>query len=1712
MSIIQDFQEGNNPKNKDNLKVPNIKTPLPQLQPQSVEQQLGQTPLTSTTNIVPPNKQLPVLPNNSPDNYYSETPISQTDNVDPAPTAGESITTETNTESDTTSSPSTNNSQSTPPTTSTFNLPGEIQPTSAPVLSGETYGSVDSAVSKDYREELIRQGKINQAVVDENELTNNYIPTLYIPTPNYSSQWKAGYSRISNFANSVSTAANIQALPQTRTDPRQYRPDSTKPLGANSSYYNQPNNTYGPVDTRQLLPGTNVGNNPFLYFINLLGSVPMGGAAEVKKNIDNGLKSIPLIGNALYNLNNLPNWTVRQLFNYTPTNVNDLKPKNAADLAGQTGNIINSASGGLPGLVGGIVNALAMKTAENAIKGNRPNYSPTANGLLDPDLKYKGNYLLDVFKGAGYSFSDYEYNTQGVKNPIGLKAGRDPGNAGIEYTNPLTYVGLLLDVGMPDATDAIKPIYSLAKKMGIIKAPSKVPIKAPEKIVQAPKPEPKPYTPIPPESALVKVTPLNIPKKVNPPSPINPTLITPYRGPTPSPLKVPNIPINKTFNLGEAKANEAMSILNSARASLNNNKPLETAQKLREFGNSYKGYGLQADARNIIGLIRNGEYSKAREALNSLNASIDQYSIRTPKLASNSVEVSTKLNEVSVSLNSNNISGALTAIQGIPESGKLARFLKKGDIQASKVELNKLTTQINEAQRITQEADGVITIDVTPIGSSVVPNKPTKVLLINSEGTLVKRTTELVPEVEAIKLIIGRDVEVPVIKLNDLGRLKEVVNELPPSPVKGLLPESNVTTSAVEGVVNKTPLQNVVDDLETKALTPTSVETKAPSPAPELVSPSIPLKVEKEADLVRETSELIRLQNKPNIRPAKIEAQKDVVETLKKEVETISNTPEPKTKVLPAIALKGELTVSEAAKLLSNNIPGTQIGEEVVKQAKRTKDQVLALMRVVPAPDGKPIISSAYRGILKDKVRIQRWTDVKKILEARGIQDPVYYRLFSENGAPIDIAALSDPNFRIVVDPPKAYKAQKEVVVDNSRYASVIEGGDTVLTQKSTQTINTSVKQSFLPGYEKPRIKAKASNNKINYLTDNKAKGELKRVLVSEIDNAWKEKKIGADGIGSVKKKYEEALLKIANTDEPVTIPQISVGSDGQVKFLKGANEFAVLRDSGVTEIPVMMTGTGYWKGTELNKTRAINELKREQKRLQKALNSTDDPAKVEDILARLEEITDQLNNPDVKNPAVLKELQNEIIPDNQIGKSQPVVEATAIKLEAERDLEEISDVVNKLEYELGQQELALSESVRIIENTADIGRKSISEADIISPQVIEDIATNYNSKEIVLEAIKNIEPRDKKGLNNLIKRAQELFKTKAGDDAALLDNFNEELDSTLRPLREAIDSLREGEKLDVFKYDEVIDSLADSPINSKPFYHGSSVVNWSPNYDPISTGSNAEWGQGLYLSTDPERASHFAKATVGENLPYIEDRNFGTPKVYELKPNLDNVIDVNEPASKTVKKLFVNSLQSVVGKGTEASKRFVQIVKRNTDTITVSELYGAIERALVKSGDNSEATLSNVKRQVNYSLREAGFDGLSDGNTLNVLDTSKVQVINTQALDNVDEIGSAIARHNADSMTALDNPNIPSAQVNHMESGVRLQSQLREDTINKLKEARQKQVEAISNLDEADTELTELAQREKEVNRLQQLEKDQKEMERLDRELSKPNDNPCEF
>jgi len=112
-------------------------------------------------------------------------------------------------------------------------------------------------------------------------------------------------------------------------------------------------------------------------------------------------------------------------------------------------------------------------------------------------------------------------------------------------------------------------------------------------------------------------------------------------------------------------------------------------------------------------------------------------------------------------------------------------------------------------------------------------------------------------------------------------------------------------------------------------------------------------------------------------------------------------------KVISGNVLTGVQKNSDIVSALSTMKPGMQVDPAMLNKSLRTIDEMDWLARVIPGPDGAPLLG-------KDAVALKRWGQIDTLLQERGATDPIYKTIFAPYGAEIPKSVLAGGEFNVL--------------------------------------------------------------------------------------------------------------------------------------------------------------------------------------------------------------------------------------------------------------------------------------------------------------------------------------------------------------------------------------------------------------------------------------------------------------------------------------------------------------------------------------------------------------------------------------------------------------------------------------------------------------------------------------------------------------------------
>lgn len=1677
MSIIQDFQNSND--NRKDLNTPKINVALPPtqgLKPADMSEVTGAVqPAPSPTPAPTPQPAItaPPSPVVTP---QVETPAESVAVSPESPVAPPQVELTQDQQVD----QFINQTLDTDMSSTTKNLPS---------LDGVTYDDVANVQRSDadlqqgnidIQTQLMMQGKSVASSIEDAYNMGEFQPTLIggDSMPYLTDQINEGNRVRAGLANNivaerqeiVEQSFQPKPLPQTETDPTKPRPDTTASFNRQwSSFFNNA------LTPGQYEPGKGrfgeAGNGIIGGLIYGLG-LPQNLAFGLGLDIENTVQRSPLGG--VYN------------------KVGDVARSGlqaGLNAIGTFGNFVNSKIGM------GQVNTQLPK-----------DFDP-----VRADPKFKGSYTMNALRGEQFSFSD---NSTGKNNPLGI---RSDGN------NPSFMIGLAADVLLDPAGTLLSVLKPLQQGNRVVRTAGRAAEVAVDPIGQA----------VFPALGTVTTSIFRNPKPTLPPASSAPTAKPPKQGRK-----------KKASQAGVVTPTNTKPQTINAKPNVDAEPPkgttLHQAWQQRQVARKAQAQTEQVK-RVIIPAPPKDVPKTARQILDNAQAKIQE-------------QVAEKMTVT--------MPGGKPAVRNIPKPTSAQIAIED---QAGKVQLQPLTPEVlirkaseEAATRTVAKLPGVKKAPALSPAKAVDTPTPRKVnetpaitndVLVTPPPSSAKELLDseisgrvlvdigdgqVVEGVEAVKVASQtvRRSEAELVRVANREAVVETIAKVTPTTVSKKPLFQLVDTKTITTVVDAVPDETIVREiLEEGGLTQPLKLNEVGVNEYELADSSQATLLASAQEAYRRDPRTAEMQNSfvyQKIREPKARTttqQQKVVEA-REVVESIPIEVQPS--IIPTVTesvFKGEMTVSEVAEQIANFRPGDIVDASTIKKAKRTTKDLTALMKLVPHPtSGKPLIA-ANRGDFKT------YKDIETFLLKEGIEDPTYFRMFAREGAPIPPGALDGSAFKVITNKPRPFNATPATVVDNT-IGRVIAGQLEMPGQLPGVKLDTSVKTSFDPSVIKPIAAANKGND---------------------------------------------------------------------------------------------------FRG-QLNKQR--NALRRQ-------LDEVETPAEMEAVLERIAEIDEELMAPDLKaNPGHLQQLQDEVIPDNQHGLSQEVLNLTSQKFKLEREVGDLSDETRRLELELSQQQELLDQAAnKVIENTADIGRKELDDDYVpklpengvtdqffMAPDDIKKIThsngTMYTSikdaeffeqnASIVMRALDQV---DIPGGVDVVYLTKNMVNDMQAEDlrrltpfiadvnnAAFYDNKSKKLfirdvlfdpdmqvneavriithelghrlhfrnsdgvkalrqqqrDAILKdgkPVSRYVESVKDNVAVKIdedfaesvsfyrqqpYKFaenypartrvvTEAIEAAQAESLNSRTFYHGTRTPNWEPVVDPLTTEARNVWGQGTYLYSDVARAADEAQAELAVNTPGLVTKEIdmaGT--VYEVKPNFERVLRATDKVTPATQRFFADAIEDVIGRKTPEARKAIKAFNTRTSprevdgklrypTDTIKSMYGQMEKYVHKYlGQEGvtlpEETLSDLYRAVNLKIRDAGYDAIFDNELVVVLKQEKLTAINKEALGETDQLDVLVSRFNVDSQLAKDNPASPSAQVNMMESGVRLQKEMVEQTRTKLDAARTEQLQRLQEYQEVNDKLSSAAKREQEAKRLSKVREGKAAEDALNERLSKPNTDPCNF
>jgi hypothetical protein len=1656
MGLINDVQAANDPDQQpyNNEPVPVIRrTPLPELPQQSAEQLLQQAGIGGEPSVAPPPNSLPATPSPvNPDEQLPVSPENQPNPVDQPVQPAQQEPTET--VSTVPENPSLD--------AGVLDSPDRLYRTTIqPIEPPANADPFDIGVEND----ALRRGLIERRLINEPILTGSHLPTVYNSPSSPTSRGEEGGTASFNDYNQVLNQPSNNLYSPNPIDGKPRNFDSLSPSINNLDPAAQwAKNALSELPNNQewIDPKSGLLNGVF-YGLGLLQSVPIGIASDVKNRLEQFNASL-----------NVPN----QLFNAVS----------------------------LP---------LSLALSPFNPKG------------------YQGSYTLDALRGRQYSFTNDPSKVDspvGLRNKFTLQAGKVIGEA----LSQIPTVGGYDQFGIPKTTlipqaeradnlrkndwitdpgywagfavdavgDASEPLFrglgAAFRKVGIIKRPAVLPtvprgVKVPDRVIVTPEPNtfkaiPDPWTTPPVYVDLPSYEVL--PQKQQPTSKKTPTPATPP--PIAPPVIIPELVVPDPVVIPELavklpdKTNVDLSIPFTRTADIPDlqppdvlvtpDKPVNTAIPFTRTADIPDLQQPDALVKPDVLATRESSFTRKQEPpdLQQPDALVTPDAIDFTNPFSSPEDLAPIIQEP--------VPTPPTPVEPLPpaavtpEKGGAIVLFKEPPL----IEVNISPAVITEEITTSPVVKSSLSASSRPFQSDFSP-----------ETIRLKRVA---PEVTKVEYILKRSAaetnRIAIEELNNSGNIQRM--NIPAASIVADVPVK-VSVLNDDGKVVKTPrksskatksINNALGgEVSVGAVDVSTPQNPTSTIAADLandslrvsgntVSPTTEVIAAVDSQLVRARAELRRLKS-VGAEPGRIKRQQELVVKLTNEamvdesedtIETVVKSRKPSTPSIDATVLRGSLTFAEVNQILTDGVPGTTIDDKVLRTVDRKLPEIEALLKVLPHPlTGEPIISTDRTNVFR------KWSGTrspKQLLQKLGIEDPAYYRLVERNGAALDINALKEPNLRITVNKATPTSPSKEVVLSN----------------------------------------------------------------------------------------VPPTPLPVVNDLPAVPLPD---------------------------------------KPTDLNKELA---------RLTKQLNRTEDPTTASKLINKILDIEQKLASPDLTNPVVLKELQNNVIPDNMHGTSPEVVVLTQQKFDAEIEMSNAGNAVQELEAQAARQKALIDEQVLNLQRTDDIDyavESNVSQtkppmvdgADLTITERINKISTEANDKvkQLKDESTITTTPSELTEAVNSVRKQEQLDKQAVKQQAApkptvttplplskeLSDNIKQLNAERKAPVNEDVSSsvLSQLKKTDVIHSQQLIDmavkrghdkesvislvtrfnktkgrseskalndfyeSLAspvDSPkpakatfiekeeltkvlassksakkalttgVNNQPIYHGTRADGWTTS----STGVG-EYGNASYFTLSSSDATNHALKPTKPGVSGV------TPVVHEALPSFVKVINTDDSLTGEVLVSVIRGLDSGMSPSAFEAFKKSMFVKGTTnlkpELDSLSLIYAKVEKfALTRK--MSVKRINEIKDAINLDLKVNGYDALINGNHVVVINVDSIENINKYLIPDTDAKGTLLAKANADSTTLANNTDKPISSLASAESNLKLSSQMYDETLQKLDDAKKIQAESIVKMLDTDNELAIAARGEQASEEALELIDAEEVTAKLNERLNRQNKNPCEF
>jgi len=300
-------------------------------------------------------------------------------------------------------------------------------------------------------------------------------------------------------------------------------------------------------------------------------------------------------------------------------------------------------------------------------------------------------------------------------------------------------------------------------------------------------------------------------------------------------------------------------------------------------------------------------------------------------------------------------------------------------------------------------------------------------------------------------------------------------------------------------------------------------------------------------------------------------------------------------------------------------------------------------------------------------------------------------------------------------------------------------------------------------------------------------------------------------------------------------------------------------------------------------------------------------------------------------------------------------------------------------------------------------------------------------------------------------------------------------------------------------------------------FFHGTKVElpfdrstgKFAGEFDPVGGGARGTMGTGFYLSHTPDYAGYYARAVSSKNVPLVSAARKYTDDGLIHMVTVDNsarLLPADLSEAPLARQFITDAILENIPAG-QTRTSYKAWLTRVKPTSYPKMLDKATEY-MSKNFLWSEASVLDMQRKVSDKMRVFGVDGFVGNGETVILNPEKLKINSSTVIPNVGEVNSALARFNADSVTASRYPNLANPAVDMAESSKTALSQMIDglaDTKSNLYQLTREKSAQVNQLKEQLSKST--------AQKIQETEaKIKRQVDQLDAEYRKTETDPCGF